>query len=450
MENQVLNISLLFVEDEEVARKGISEMISRRVGSFFVAENATEAIEIYKKQKPDLVLSDIQMPGMNGLQMAEKIKQVNPHVKLIMMSAFTDTNYLLTSVDMQVDGYIVKPVNKQKLIATIKKQADIIHLERKLKEQEQEIISSENNMRTLFNAMTDIVFEMDYDGRYINIAPTSSELMFKPSEDLIGKTVHEVFLKPEADRFLEFVRKCLDENKIITLEYPLVIKNKTTWFEGRATPKTKNSVLYIARDITKCKQVQEQIKDSLQQIEMINANTPNIIWKAGIDKNGDFINTYISQVADEFLALPTGTINNSWDKYFSYIVPKYLPTITEIFEQAITNTGMLISFDYEVNKADGKKAWFSSKGRVQSENDKLTVYGSTVDITERKQAEKELQKYRNHLEELVKKRTKKIEAQNEELERFNKLFVGREFRIKELKDKVIEYENKYGKLKQKT
>lgn len=111
---------------------------------------------------------------------------------------------------------------------------------------------------------------------------------------------------------------------------------------------------------------------------------------------------------------------------------------------------MLISFDYEVNKADGKKAWFSSKGRVQSENDKLTVYGSTVDITERKQAEKELQKYRNHLEELVKKRTKKIEAQNEELERFNKLFVGREFRIKELKDKVIEYENKYGKLKQKT
>ena len=58
------------------------------------------------------------------------------------------------------------------------------------KHAQENLLESENNLRTLFNAMSDVVFEMDYDGRYINIAPTSPELIFKPSDDLIGKTLH--------------------------------------------------------------------------------------------------------------------------------------------------------------------------------------------------------------------------------------------------------------------
>lgn len=139
------------------------------------------------------------------------------------------------------------------------------------REMEKALQESEDNLRTLFNAMTDAVFEMDYDGRYISIAPTSPDLMFRPPDMIVGKTLHEVFPKPEADKFLEFVRRCLDENITSTIEYPLIIKDKTIWFEGSATPKTKNTVLFIARDVTDRKQAKEEIKSKNKELEELNA-----------------------------------------------------------------------------------------------------------------------------------------------------------------------------------
>ncbi|MCD4793670.1 MAG: hypothetical protein K8R54_10575 [Bacteroidales bacterium] len=65
-----------------------------------------------------------------------------------------------------------------------------------------------------------------------------------------------------------------------------------------------------------------------------------------------------------------------------------------------------------------------------------------MNISKRKKAEKELKKYHDYLEELVKERTKELEKKNKDLEEFNELFIGREFRIKELKDKVKELECK--------
>lgn len=127
------NISILYVEDEKEARDTTTPILRRRIENLYVANNGIEAFELYKKHEPDLVLSDIRMPKMNGLELADKIKQINPDAKIIIMTAYTDYDYMQTSIDLQVDGYIVKPVRKEKLISTIAKQAKIINLQKEIK-----------------------------------------------------------------------------------------------------------------------------------------------------------------------------------------------------------------------------------------------------------------------------------------------------------------------------
>ena len=152
---------------------------------------------------------------------------------------------------------------------------------------------SENNLRSLFNSMRDIVFEMDYNGTYINIAPTSPDLMFLSPEKTTGKTLHEVFPKAEADLFLAFIRQCLDENKTKSIEYPLAINEHTYWFEGRATPKTKKSVLYIASDITARKIAENELIEAKKEIEESEKKFRGLFEKSGdailIIENGKFI-----------------------------------------------------------------------------------------------------------------------------------------------------------------
>ena len=100
--------------------------------------------------------------------------------------------------------------------------------------------------------------------------------------------------------------------------------------------------------------------------------------------------------------------------------------------------------DHRIIRADGTLGYFNVNIRIKKDanGNTLKAYGVNQDITDRKNAEEELHKYKSHLEELVKERTKEIEGQNEELARYNKLFEGREFRIHELKEKVRELEER--------
>jgi two-component sensor histidine kinase len=140
-------ISLLFVEDNEPIRVLFERRLSKRVQRFFVAENGHKGLEMYKAHKPDLVITDISMPIMNGLDMIKKIKEFDPDVNVIVMSAYSIKEYFLEAINLGVNGYLVKPVDPKKLYALIDELSGNILMGKALEEKELIRSIAESNLK---------------------------------------------------------------------------------------------------------------------------------------------------------------------------------------------------------------------------------------------------------------------------------------------------------------
>jgi len=110
-----LKLSVLLVEDDVLSLFVYSEFIRKLVTEVYTANDGREGIKVFKKHKPDIIITDIMMPELDGLGMIREIKKSDFQVKVIMISGHSETDYFLRSIDLGVDGYLLKPVDNIKL-----------------------------------------------------------------------------------------------------------------------------------------------------------------------------------------------------------------------------------------------------------------------------------------------------------------------------------------------
>ena len=105
------NFTLLYVEDNLESQYQMSMILKDDFKEFYQAYNGADALKIYNDKKPDIIISDVNMPILDGLEMARKIKSINKYQIIIIVSAFDDKNILLDSINIGIDYFIPKPVN---------------------------------------------------------------------------------------------------------------------------------------------------------------------------------------------------------------------------------------------------------------------------------------------------------------------------------------------------
>ncbi|MFM9263704.1 PAS domain S-box protein [Tychonema sp. BBK16] len=132
---------------------------------------------------------------------------------------------------------------------------------------------SEAELRALFAAMNDVIFVIDREGRYLKVAPTNPELLYKPPAEIINKTLHELFPLETADYFLSKIQLVADTKQNQSLEYSLQIGNREIWFVANIAPMQENTVIWMARDITKRKQAESWLAGQKEILEMIAKGT---------------------------------------------------------------------------------------------------------------------------------------------------------------------------------
>jgi len=112
-------LTVLYVEDEEEIRELLSRFLRRWVGTLHVAENGQQGLEAYRALHPDVLVTDIRMPVMDGLDMAAAIREEGGDVPIIVITAYSERDYFMRSIEIGVDKYVIKPVDTDLLLQAI-------------------------------------------------------------------------------------------------------------------------------------------------------------------------------------------------------------------------------------------------------------------------------------------------------------------------------------------
>ncbi len=111
---------VLYAEDEEEIRKKISDSLNYYVKEVIEVSNGKEALECYREKKPDIVFTDIMMPHMSGIELIKKIREENKKTPIVIITAHTEKETLLSAIPLHLEQYIIKPINLKSLKNALK------------------------------------------------------------------------------------------------------------------------------------------------------------------------------------------------------------------------------------------------------------------------------------------------------------------------------------------
>jgi two-component system response regulator YesN len=205
---------LLVVDDEPIIRKGIIKLINYEelaVGSIFEASDGRSALEIVKREKPDIILADINMPVMDGLEFASKAKEVNRDSKIAMITGYNYFDYAVAALKAGVDDYVVKPVSKDDIKQLLVKLIHDIKIQRSnsmLRESVEKITGIKKETGTDSEYRQDIIkiINKRYSDSSFSLKALADEIALSPGylsahfKEVFGITFHDYLISERLER----------------------------------------------------------------------------------------------------------------------------------------------------------------------------------------------------------------------------------------------------------
>ena len=320
---------------------------------------------------------------------------------------------------------------------------ELIFVERK--QAKKELYESEEKFRILYNNSPDMYVSISPEDGIIQLC---NETLLKKTgyskEEIIGFPIFKLYHDDCIDDVKKTIRIFNKTGEVKDEE--LIVKRKdgskiNVNLFAEAVRDGTGKILYSIsswRDITERKQVEIALNKSEARLSTLFSNLPGMAYQCKNDEHWTML--FVNDACEQLTGYkPEQLINNKDIAYNELIHPDDRVLVRQKVREAL-NAGKHFELEYRIISADGKEKWVWERGVQTDLYDSIhkLLEGVIHDITKRKQAEEELKKYREHLEEIVKERTKELKEKNAELERYNRLFEGREFRIKELKDRVKE------------
>ncbi|MEG4232566.1 PAS domain S-box protein [Microcoleus sp. Pol11C3] len=263
---------------------------------------------------------------------------------------------------------------------------------------EEKLQKSEAELLALFNAMTDIVMVFDASGRYLKIAPTAPELLYKPAPEVLGKTLAEIFPEAEANFALGHIRQTLASRQTHRIEYSMEIGCKLFWFEASISPLELDRVMWVARDITARKYAEAALQKSEEKFRNLFDDAPIALGLASVR---DYHTIKVNEAHRQMLGYSDSELATMTFTEFTH--PEDLQADVEEVKQLICGNISRFQTEKRLIKKNGELMWANLTVTLIRDREGIPLYsmGAIEDISYRKRAEMEFQQLKERLQLLL-------------------------------------------------
>ena len=250
--------TILVVDDDADARLVMRAALRKAGYAVRLAEGGADALQKFAAEPCDMVMLDVEMPDLGGHEVCAALRaQAGPLLPIVMVTGMDDLKSVEAAYEVGATDFIAKPVNW----------ALIGHRVRYLFRGHRAMLdlqAAEARNAALLNAIPDLLFEVDIDGRYIDYRAPRAELLAVPGDTLIGRTVAEVLPPLAAEVCMSALRSALEQGSSSGAQFELHLDGRSTSFELSVSCKAvaageKARFIVLSRDITERKQSEAHI-----------------------------------------------------------------------------------------------------------------------------------------------------------------------------------------------
>ncbi len=227
---------ILIVDDEEIIVRLLSMSLKSDGYETVCAYNGEQGLEVFKSEAPDIVVTDIKMPGMDGLELLKKIKEINAETEVIIVTGHGDIDSTIIALQNGASDFINKPVRDESLAIALKRAKAKIsirekleeytkNLEIKIAEATQEIQRKSNFQKLLIHSSHDAIVAFDHDWKIVVYNPEAARIFGEKTTDVRNKmTIQDLYIPKVADLFMADAQKSTDKRELPWKEMVLEAK----------------------------------------------------------------------------------------------------------------------------------------------------------------------------------------------------------------------------------